>query len=42
VKHCREFQPAGGDELHKIARNFLEQQESITQGSSVFGWLILP
>ena len=41
VKHCRDFQPANADELHAIARYFLERQESVSKGSGVFGWLTL-
>ena len=41
VNHCRQYQPKDADELHEIARYFLERQESIRRGSAVFGWLTL-
>ncbi|MEW6304407.1 MAG: hypothetical protein AB1705_13095 [Verrucomicrobiota bacterium] len=36
VRHCRDAQPANGDELHNIARFFLSSSRS-----EVFGWLSL-
>lgn len=36
VIHCREFQPAGAEELHTIAEYFL-----LSSRSEVFGWFVL-
>ncbi len=41
VNHCRQYQPKDGEELHNIARYFMERQESVRRGSAVFGWLTL-
>lgn len=41
VRHCREFQPVDAEELHSIARYFLEREDSVTKGAAVFGWLTL-